>query len=94
MIESSRRHGHFDPRWKPSGKCSRGAPLERWEDEGGRYAVDSEPDLEVDCAERAPPVLNWDDFLARCIPRRGRHNLSALKSYEAEWQTSSTSQKC
>lgn len=52
MIESSRRHGHFDPRWNTSSPRSPNAlkpapgdgdpSIQRWESEGGRCALSAE----------------------------------------------------
>jgi hypothetical protein len=60
-----------------------GAPLQRWEDEGGNFSMDDEPDIEADGSKRAPPGLNWAEFLNRYFPGRRRHDLRALKAYEA-----------
>ena len=84
MIESSRRHGHFDTRWNldrerglraaaPAEVDGGRASLRRWEDDGGRYPYDG----------RAPAELDWVAFLSRYFPRSLRHDLEALKAYEA-----------
>ena len=91
MIESSRRHGHFDTRWSlhggrepralaPAEADNGGASLERWDDDGGRYRHESVP--EVDGSKRAPTGLDWGAFLRRYFPRPRRHDLGALKAYE------------
>ena len=85
MIELSRRHGYFDPRWHTR-RASRprelvlaakdGDPsIQRWENEGGRYAANNDTD--------APAGLDWYAFCSRHFPGRGRHDLAALKGYEA-----------
>jgi hypothetical protein len=87
MIESSRRHGHFDTRWNidggrglraipPTEADSGGASLRRWEDEGGRYTYDGKAEM------HAPAGLEWLAFLKRNFPRSLRHDLEALKAYE------------
>jgi hypothetical protein len=50
--------------------------LSVWEDEGGRAAPPGGG------AERAPPALDWDAFVA-LFGRRGRHDLEAVKAYGA-----------
>lgn len=60
MIESSRRHGHFDRRWRANGLSPRdreaerapmirtdGDAIRRWENEGGSYSMTDELDLEA-----------------------------------------------
>jgi hypothetical protein len=85
MIELSRRHGYYDPRWHP-GSLSRpralvlapkvsNSSIQRWENEGGRYSMGDETG--------APAGLEWYAFCSRYFPRRGRHDLEALKAYEA-----------
>jgi len=84
MIESSRRHGHFDTRWNldrerglraaaPAEVDGGRASLRRWEDDGGRYPYDGGATAELD----------WVAFLSRHFPRSLRHDLEALKAYEA-----------
>jgi hypothetical protein len=84
MIESSRRHGHFDTRWNldrerglraaaPAEIDGGRASLRRWEDDGGRHPYDG----------RATAELDWAAFLSRYFPRSLRHDLEALKAYEA-----------
>jgi hypothetical protein len=84
MIESSRRHGHFDARWNAHATSAAHpqaivAAVQRWEDDGGRYSVDA-PGLDV--AGRLPPGLDWTAFLEHDFPGRRRHDLEALKAYE------------
>jgi hypothetical protein len=85
MIESSRRHGHFDPRWRTNSLSARpGAipaardscpSIESWENEGGRYSTTH---------EIAPlSGLEWHAFSSRYFPERRRHDLQALKAYDA-----------
>jgi len=79
MIESSRRHGHWDGRWNVQGRSSpavangASAVLQRWEDDGGRYSVDG----------RASAALDWTAFIGRYFPRRRRHDFEALTAYAA-----------
>jgi hypothetical protein len=91
MIESSRRHGHFDTRWSLDGgrelralasaeADNGGASLERWDEDGGRYRHESGPD--VNGGKPAPTGLDWGAFLRRYFPRSRRHDLEAVKAYE------------
>ena len=83
MVESSRRHGHFDPRWhsngvtRPAALVSQdsGPAIQRWENEGGRYSTKIETVV--------PAELGWYAFCGRYFPGRRRHDLDALKAYEA-----------
>jgi hypothetical protein len=84
MIESSRRHGHFDPRWHSASSrqpralvlaSEDGHPSIRNDDESGRYSTSNQTD--------APARLEWDAFSSRYFPRRLRHDLEKLKAYEA-----------
>jgi hypothetical protein len=85
MVESSRRHGHFDPRWQSNGASRPGAPvtavqesgtaIERWENEGGRYSTKIETVV--------PAGLGWYAFCSSYFPGHRRHDLVALKAYEA-----------
>jgi len=92
MIESSRRHGHFDTQWNLDGErgLRAAAPAEvdggrssprRWEDDGGRHPYDGR--AETHGGERASAELDWVAFLSRHFPRSLRHDLEALKAYEA-----------
>jgi hypothetical protein len=84
MIESSRRHGHFDARWhtkgvnppralaSPAHDCD---PIQSWENEGGRFSMSNENDTSAG--------LEWDAFSTRYFLGERRHNLEALKAYEA-----------
>jgi hypothetical protein len=84
MIESSRRHGHWDGRWNAQGRSPTAvangrtnggsATLQRWEDEGGRYSVDGAD---------AAAALDWTEFIGRYFPGRRRHDFEALTAYEA-----------
>jgi hypothetical protein len=85
MIESSRRHGHFDPRYERSGPGSRPRvvtyvdgrgddgllPMEVWENEGGRALP----------AAELPESLDWAAFSACRFPDRRRHDLEAIVAY-------------
>lgn len=85
MIDSSRRHGHFDPRWPTRSSRPPRAPIpapedggpsiKSWENEGGRYSTNDRTD--------APAGLEWYAFSSRYFPGRRRHDLEALKAYEA-----------
>jgi hypothetical protein len=85
MIESSRRQGHFDPRWHtdssrpPRALASAaedgGPSIQNWENEGGRYSTNDQTE--------APTGLEWYAFASRYVPGRRRHDLEALKAYEA-----------
>jgi len=85
MVESSRRHGHFDPCWPSNGASRPGAPvtavqesgtaIQRWENEGGRYSTKIEAVV--------PAGLGWYAFCSSYFPGRRRHDLVALKAYEA-----------
>ena len=54
MIEASRRHGHFDPRWHTNGLSpprvlapaaeADASSIQSWENEGGRYSMNDETD--------------------------------------------------
>jgi hypothetical protein len=96
MIESSRRHGHFDPRWHANGLSLRdreverapmirlaGDAIRRWENEGGSYSMTDELELEVNRREQPPAGLEWYAFSTRYFPGRRRHDLEVLKAYEA-----------
>jgi hypothetical protein len=85
MIESSRRHGHFDPRRQidssrppstllPAAEDG-GLSIQVWENEGGRFSATNRSD--------APAGLDWYAFCSRYFPGRRRHDLEALKAYEA-----------
>jgi hypothetical protein len=85
MIESSRRHGHFDPRYERSRLGSRPRvfthvegrgddgllPMEVWENEGGRAPP----------ADELSESLDWAAFSARRFPNRRRHDLDAIVAY-------------
>jgi hypothetical protein len=85
MIESPRRHGHFDPRWRTNSLSARpraipaardsSPSIQIWENEGGRYSTNHEI--------AALPGLEWHAFSSRYFPGRRRHDLQALKAYEA-----------
>jgi hypothetical protein len=65
MIESSRRHGHFDPRRHSNGSRPSGALIP----------------AEVD--GDAPAGLEWYAFSSRYFAGHRRHDLEAIKAYEA-----------
>jgi hypothetical protein len=85
MIEPSRRHGHFDPRWHiASSRPARalapapeggGPPIQNWENEGGRHSTNNQT--------AAAAGLDWYAFSGRYFPGRRRHDLEAIKAYEA-----------
>jgi hypothetical protein len=124
MLEASRRHGHYDTRFRLTVAPTRhpklalvpDAPestrlanelepicrgvsrrlalaslggledgLSSWEDEGGRWV---EPELAVSSHELSPG-LDWYAFLDGRSSRR-RHDLEALKAYEAYRASSAT----
>jgi hypothetical protein len=58
-----------------------GLSIRRWENEGGRYSMTD--DLDADGWEQPPGGLEWYAFLRRYFPDRRRHDLEALKAYEA-----------
>lgn len=60
-----------------------GLSIHRWENEGGSYSMTDELDLEVDSCVKPPAGLEWYAFLSRYFPDRRRHDLEALKAYEA-----------
>ena len=65
MIESSRRHGYFDPRRQSASPTPGGSLIVA--------AVNGD----------APAGLEWYAFSSRCFPGRRRHDLEAIKAYEA-----------
>jgi hypothetical protein len=85
MIESSRRHGHFDVRWRTESSrppralvtaaADGGPSVQNWENEGGRHSTNNQTD--------APAGLEWHAFSGHYFPGRRRHDLEALKAYEA-----------
>lgn len=90
MIESSRRHGHYDPRWHTNGLNPRnraadgGLSIEIWENEGGALLADRRARPEPGGGWfREPAGLEWYAFLNRYFASRRRHDLEPLKAYEA-----------
>jgi hypothetical protein len=91
MIETSRRHGHYDTRFARSSTARRKphlhlvpAPDERldsdesidaWEDEGGLAPAPRDVPPE--------PQLDWAAFSDTFFRGRRRHDFKALKAYEA-----------
>ncbi len=91
MVESSRRHGHYDPRFGPSRRKSHlrlvPAPdvgvndrsnddgLDAWEEEGGQPAAFRAPAVQ-------PPELDWEAFSREFFPGRRRHDFEVVKAYE------------
>jgi hypothetical protein len=70
MIESSRRHGHSDPRWHTNGSRPSGALIPAAKGAEARAG------------------LEWYAFSSRYFPgRRRRHDLGAVKAYEAYLRT-------
>ena len=118
MVETSRRHGHFDPRFRVAGRARlalvpntpladpgaealvgdlsvsalqpalaqagghRGnGQMSSWENEGGSVPV--EPGLPAENGVEPSERLDWYAFLERRFPHARRHDLEALKAYEA-----------
>jgi hypothetical protein len=78
MIESSRRHGHHDPRYPAPvfalvGAHAEDSPLSIavWENEGGTTRLAEEPS----------EPMEWSVFLKSRFPGSRRHDLSALAAY-------------
>jgi hypothetical protein len=78
MIESPRRHGHYDPRYPASvfalvGARAEDSPLSIavWENEGGATAF----------AEDASEPIEWSAFSRSRFPGSRRHDLLALAAY-------------
>jgi hypothetical protein len=67
----------------PAVAADNGPSIHRWENEGGSYSKTDELDLEGDGCEKPPAALEWYAFLSRYFPDRRRHDLEALKAYEA-----------
>jgi hypothetical protein len=86
-IESSRRHGHYDPRWHTNRlnlrnrAADRGPAVEAWENEGGALLDDRRAGPGGGWL-REPAGLEWYAFLTRYFPSQRRHDLEALKAYE------------
>jgi hypothetical protein len=59
-----------------------GLPLQSWENEGGRLSTTDEPHTRVTGGD-VPAGLDWYAFVHRYFPGRRRHDLEALKAYEA-----------
>jgi hypothetical protein len=85
MIESSRRHGHFDPRWHTPGSrppraltpaAEEGDPsIQNWENEGGRSSTNGK--------DNAPAGLEWYAFSSGYFRDRRRHDFEVLEAYRA-----------
>jgi hypothetical protein len=60
-----------------------GAPIQRWEDEGGRYATADGLEVNGASGKSSPAGLDWVEFLRHYFPGRRRHDLEALTAYEA-----------
>jgi hypothetical protein len=78
MIESPRRHGHYDPRYPASVFALVGAraeasplPIAAWENEGGATAHAKEPS----------EPMEWSAFARSRFPGSRRHDLVALAAY-------------
>ena len=79
MIESSRKHGHHDPRYPPPVFAVADAQAERssllsiavWENEGGTTPL----------AEELSERFGWSAFSTRRLPAQSRHDLVALAAY-------------
>lgn len=80
MIEAPRRQRHA---LLPAVVGDDGTSIHSWENEGGSYSMADELDLEVDRCEEPAAGLDWYAFSSRYFPGRRRHDLEALKSYEA-----------
>jgi hypothetical protein len=70
VVEASRKHGPFDPRW-PSARRD------------NARAVSTAPPLR---AAEAAEVLDWEAFSNRYFPGRRRHDLNALAAYATHTQ--------
>ena len=86
MIESPRRHGHSDPRYR----LSNDGPPQRVFADVGSSADDGFPPIaawenEGGSAARADDLrartFEWSAFSARRFPDRDRHDLVALAAY-------------
>ena len=78
MIESPRRHGHYDPRYPASVFALVGHHAEDsllsvavWENEGGTTRL----------VEKPSEPMEWSAFSRSRFPRSRRHDLSALAAY-------------
>jgi hypothetical protein len=78
MIESPRRHGHYDPRYPASvyalvGHRAEDSPLSIavWENEGGATTRPEEPS----------EPMGWSAFARSRFPGSRRHDLFALAAY-------------
>jgi hypothetical protein len=74
MIESPRRHGHYDPRYPASVfALVEDFPLSiaAWENEGGATALAEEPSEPIE----------WSAFARSRFPGSKRHDLRALAAY-------------
>ena len=78
MIESPRRHGHYDPRYPASvfalvGARAEDSPLSIavWENEGGTSRL----------VEKPSAPMEWSAFSRSRFPGSRRHDLSALAAY-------------
>jgi hypothetical protein len=70
VVEASREHGPFDPRWPSARK-------------GNARAVSTAPPLR---AAEAAEALDWEAFSKRYFPGRKRHDLDALAAYATHTQ--------
>lgn len=70
MVEASREHGPFDPRWPSARKDN-------------ARAVSTAPPLR---AAEAAEALDWEAFSKRYFPGRKRHDLDALAAYATHTQ--------
>ena len=90
MIETSRRHGHYDARFAvpsarrkshlrlvPAGddRVDSDERIDAWEDEGGLSLAPR--------AVPAAPQLDWAAFSDTFYRGRSRHDFDAVKAYEA-----------
>ena len=76
VVDVSRRHGPFDPRWLFAAK-------------EGAGALATAPPLR---SEEALEALHWEAFSRRYFPERTRHDMQALTAYATytrgrEWRT-------
>src|SRR5437588_5803556 len=92
MIESSRRHGHSDPRYSPRSDADhQGSDRNRPRSRCRVVTHVDDGSLPVEVWENeggpAPPAdelsesLDWAAFSARRFPDRRRHDLEALVAY-------------
>jgi hypothetical protein len=94
MIDSPRRHGHFDTRWQIDAQpmrtpaafsaraCDDSASIQDWENEGGRSTGRGRPVAETRSRQRSG-ALEWSAFTTRYFPGTRRHDFGAVSAYES-----------